>query len=473
LAETAGERSLVALRGRDDGGLRALLAAQQDPTSPDYHRWLTPREFGRRFGASPAELKRVGRWLRADGCRIQRSTGRQQIECIGARPGSVPLRLAPLVEDVLDLRAPLEIAHKVGRVDLRPESLTPGVGFFLTPREYVAFYDLAGLQASGITGAGQRIGIVGTVSVDPADIALFRTTFGLPPLALEQHGTPATSGLGELDLVEANLDVSWSGALAPGAAVVMSITRGTIVDALRYLVNRPDVSVLSLSLSLIPSPRTQPFIRQALKLFRQAAAEGQSVLVASGDFGALLTETPKRRRGVDAFAQSPFVTGVGGTSPSSSSPAGAFTYGGEAVWQDGARASGGGRSLLPLPRWQRGLKNHSRTVPDVSLAASAVFPFPEDGAVLCCALGTSAAAPAWAGITAMLDQQRGTRVGLLNPGLYQLGNAQAKGGAVVFHDIVEGSSRTSVAPGFPAKPGYDLATGWGSPIGSTLFAAFP
>jgi hypothetical protein len=73
----------------------------------------------------------------------------------------------------------------------------------------------------------------------------------------------------------------------------------------------------------------------------------------------------------------------------------------------------------------------------------------------------------------MLNQQKGRPVGPLNETLYGLGNAQAMGGAAVFHDIVEGSSQTTVAKGFPAKPGYDLATGWGTPIGSALFAAFP
>jgi len=60
----ASEGAIVALRGRDPGGLRALLAAQQDPASPAYHRWLTPAEFGARFGPAPRDLHRVERWLR-------------------------------------------------------------------------------------------------------------------------------------------------------------------------------------------------------------------------------------------------------------------------------------------------------------------------------------------------------------------------------------------------------------------------
>lgn len=465
-------RTFVGLRGRNAGGLRALLEAQQDPNSPEYRRWLTPREFGRRFGAAAREQKRVERWLRTSGCRIRRPAGRQQIECVGGRPGALPVELAPLVEDVIDLREPVERLHMLDTGALRPSSVDSVGAFFFTPQEYAGFYGFAELHAAGIDGAGQRIGIVSTGVVDPADIGLFRTQFALPPLELEQVGSPPDD-VGQDDLVEALLDVTWSGAVAPGAAVVLSISQGALVDAIAYLVNRADVSVISASVVLLPSKQTRPLIRQALKLFKQAAAQGQTVLIASGDSGPLLVSKPKPRRGVDQFAQSPFVTGVGGTTPSSSSPEDAASYGSEVVWQDSEAASGGGKSTLARPAWQKGLKVNRRAVPDVSLAASAVYPLAAGGAVTCCVSGTSAAAPAWAGLVAMLNQQKGTRAGLLNPTLYALGKAQADGGAAVFHDIVVGSNSTTQAKGFPAKPGYDLATGWGTPDVPALFAAFP
>ena len=87
------DQTLVALRGRDAAGLRALLAAQHDPASADYRRWLTPREFGRRFGAAPRDLHRVERWLRERGCRVKRFPGRQQLACAGATPGRAPVSL--------------------------------------------------------------------------------------------------------------------------------------------------------------------------------------------------------------------------------------------------------------------------------------------------------------------------------------------------------------------------------------------
>jgi subtilase family serine protease len=463
-------RTYVGLRGRDESSLHALVAAQQDQTSPEYHHWISAQEFGRRFGAAPRDLKRVERWLRSGGCRIKRAAGRQQVQCVGGQPGALPSDLATLVDDVIDLDEPVELQHHLDSSALQPQSVLPNGAFYFTPQEYADFYDFETLHSAGIDGSGQHIGIVGTAAVEPTDIAAFRTMYGLPPLDIEQVGTPGDN-ISRDDLIEAVLDVTWSGAVAPGAAVTLSISSGTLVDAITYLVQRNDVSVLSLSVDFIPSKRTRPLIQQSLKLFRQAATGGKTILIASGDFGPLAVSKPKPRRGVTSFAQSLFVTAVGGTTPTASSPEDAVGYGSEVVWQDGDMASGGGKSTMPRPKWQKGLKSNRRTVPDVALAAAAVYPIPFDGGITCCVSGTSAAAPAWAGLIAMLDQQTGTPAGLLNPKLYELGKAQAQGGPAVFFDITEGSNSTMTAKGFPAKPGYDLATGWGSPNVAVLFPA--
>src|SRR5262249_8415911 len=119
-ATASGLRTYIGLRGRDASSLRALLASQQDPSSPGHHRWLAAREFGRRFGAAPHDLKRVERWLRGAGCRIKRPAGRQAVECMGVRPGAPPPALAPLVEDVIDLQVRAPIQHHLDASTLRP-----------------------------------------------------------------------------------------------------------------------------------------------------------------------------------------------------------------------------------------------------------------------------------------------------------------------------------------------------------------
>src|SRR5262249_24113499 len=87
---------LLEVRGRDERGLSALLARQQDPGSADFHRWLTPHEFGVRFGASARDLKRVSRWLRGAGCRVHRFPSRRLVRCTGPAALEVPRDLRAL-----------------------------------------------------------------------------------------------------------------------------------------------------------------------------------------------------------------------------------------------------------------------------------------------------------------------------------------------------------------------------------------
>jgi subtilase family serine protease len=151
------------------------------------------------------------------------------------------------------------------------------------------------------------------------------------------------------------------------------------------------------------------------------------------------------------------------------------TYQAEEVWNDGFGASGGGMSILfPEPDYQsnnvpksinRTLHNY-RGVPDVAYNAGVV-----GGVLVAWAVngpgafylvgGTSAGAPQWSGIIADLDQAQGRPLGFINRQLYQLGGC----GQLVklFHDIVTGNNTFNLVPGYPALPGYDLATGWGTP----------
>ena len=128
-----------------------------------------------------------------------------------------------------------------------PRATASDGSFVFTPREYAAFYDFADLLAAGVDGTGQRIGIVGVAAVDPDDIALFRSTFGLPALDLEQltrasRPPPPPDQLAQLEAV---LDVTWSGAVAPGAGIVVAISSHALVDAIGYPSGDP-TSVLSL-----------------------------------------------------------------------------------------------------------------------------------------------------------------------------------------------------------------------------------
>ncbi len=136
--------------------------------------------------------------------------------------------------------------------------------------------------------------------------------------------------------------------------------------------------------------------------------------------------------------------------------------------------SGGGVSTsYPIPIWQQGINmatNHGsttmRNIPDVAMTADNIYVIYNNGSIYPDGGGTSAAAPLWAGFTALVNQQAATlgkpAVGFLNPALYAIGNGPNY--ATAFHDITNGNNFSAVSPtNYPAVPGYDLCTGWGTP----------
>ena len=461
---------LVMLRERNVAALRGLLARQQDPTSADFQRWLTPREFGRRFGARTRDVRKVSRWLAAEGCRVRRFPNRQLVACSGPPPREPPANLRWVIDGVLDVDRPPPTVNHLREHELRPLLRGPGGGFGFSPAEFARVYNLEPALAAGFDGRDQRIGIVAISGIHVEELAAFRERFGLPAAVLTQDDGPRLVGSTDPEIgeVEADLDVEWSGAVAPGARLHLAVADSP-VESLAHLVNLADISVISASTDLCRFRPVRHEVREADRLLRQAKAQGQTVLAASGDRGSRSCGD-RFIHTFGALASSPLVTSVGGTMPS---PAlddadNATGYGTEVVWNDNDKegtSSGGGLTRLRRPSYQRGLPH--RTVPDVSFPASGVFPIATRGlGVVCCVGGTSVAAPAWAGVVAILNQMRGARIGFLNPRLYALGRAQRRGGPVVFHDVTEGANDR-----FPALPGYDLATGWGTIDGEAFFNA--
>jgi hypothetical protein len=202
-----------------------------------------------------------------------------------------------------------------------------------------------------------------------------------------------------------------------------------------------------------------------------AAAQGQTLFVATGDFGADDCQD-KGEAGVNVLSTSPNVTAVGGTAlnPGFDAAGAATGYVSEGVWNDLSGASGGGVSnFVVRPAFQdsANVPGSFRAVLDVSLLASPrnagyVFVI---GGQLGITGGTSASAPSWAGITALLEQAAAANgMGALNSQLYALAASQYSGsGPAVFHDITTGNNGFDGVIGFDAGPGYDAATGLGTP----------
>lgn len=359
---------------------------------------------------------------------------------------------------------------------------TPGA---FAPADMQTAYNVTPLYRQGLTGAGQTIAILGCDVFSLSDIRAFESTFGLPPAPIQ---TVSVEGGGSGQNIEATLDLEWSGAIATGASLLYYSTPGDsngctfkgIYDGLGQEVADNQASVLSISLGACEASYSGSESIQAFENeFSAAAAEGQSVMVASGDSGAFgCTDSwGDPILGVAYPGSSAYVTSVGGTSLSVN---GDGSYRSESVWGSetecgGPCGGGGGASqVVARPSWQNEVSSSQfREVPDVSLNAD-----PATGNVVyytgpsCqpqCGLGygwggTSIAAPQWAGLAAIADQAAGHRLGLLDPLLYGSAVVDAESSPVQpYHDVTSGDNLF-----YDAGPGWDMASGWGSPNACNL-----
>lgn len=500
--------------------LEALIAEQQNPESPDYQRWLTPEEFGERFGASQNDIRQIVDWLQGEGfdvepvpasgrlivfsgtaAQVERTFSIQMRRYIlhgeehlaNSSEPRIPEALAAVVNGFVSLHDFKSAPQHYALVS-QPE-FTTGSSHYLTPADFATIYDVNALYNASVNGAGQSIAVVGRSNIKPGDVTSFRSRFGLPandPRILLTGADPGVVGNGEQE--EATLDVEWAGAVAPKAAVTLVVSASTstsdgVVLSAQYAVNNNVAPVITVSFGACEAAygRTGNAFWNAL--WQQAAAQGQTVLVASGDSGAAGCDSASAAKatsaaGINALCSSPYSTCVGGTQFQDTSNPGlywasangtgygsALSYIPEAAWNESASgglwATGGGASLVySKPVWQSapGVPGDGkRDVPDVSLTAAGhdAYLIVINGNVGAVA-GTSAAAPAFAGVMALTAQKANARIGNANPTFYALATRQAAGGAAVFHDVTAGNNSVPGVTGFNAGTGYDLASGLGS-----------
>jgi uncharacterized protein (TIGR03437 family) len=521
--------------------LEQFLAQQQDPSSPNFHKWLTPEQYADRFGTSQADINSITSWLTASGLSVDSvARGRNEISFSGnvrkvesafateihrynvngeshfanATDPSVPAALAGHILSVHGL-TDFRMKSRIKSYKALPK-YTAGTAsgvHYLAPGDIAELYDIKPLQNAGITGAGQKIAVVGQTNINMSDIASFRTYFNLPannPTLVLVPGSP-DPGISSGDLAEADLDIEFAGAVAPDSSVLFIYSNDVVASA-QWAIDQNYAPVLTMSYgdceSEVQLPAPPNFLNQnedlaTLRTFaQQASTQGITWMAASGDNGAAdcYADNLPRNAGaalaVDAPGSIPEVTSVGGTElneangtyfANSNDPnhASLYSYVPEMVWNDSAikgtpAASGGGvSSYFTKPSWQTGpgVPNDGyRDVPDVSFASS-----PDhdgllfySGGSLGVVGGTSVAAPTFAGIMALLNQyqvvnslQSTSGQGSVNPRLYAM--AQSVPGA--FHDITVGNNIvngcgtracTTGSVGYNAGPGYDLATGLGS-----------
>jgi kumamolisin len=271
------------------------------------------------------------------------------------------------------------------------------------------------------------------------------------------------------------LDIEVAAAVAPKAVIAVYFAPNTdkgfldaITLAIHDTVNKP--SVISISWGSAEANWTAQAMKSYDQALQTAAALGVTVCCASGDSGSGDGEKDGKAH-VDFPASSPFALGCGGTKLVASGT----TISSETVWNENPNSSAGGGGVsdfFPVPTYQTktGIpvsanpgRHAGRGVPDVAGDADPAtgYQVRVDGQDFVIG-GTSAVAPLWAGLIALMNQRLGHPVGFLNPLIY--GSLAGKG---VFRDITSGNNGA-----YSAKNGWDPCTGWGSPVGVELLRAF-
>lgn len=535
------ERMILSLKLRPGGreALERFLRDQHDPASLSYGQAVTPEDFGRRFGMSDEDLDAVTGWLGQHGFVVENvarsrtwinfSGTAAQVEeafqvpmreyLIDGQPHranasavSIPRGLATLVNGPVSLND----FHSRPMIFRAPRTLgaqaDDGFGrHALAPADLATIYDTQPLLDQGMTGKGVTIAIVGRTDINLADVQAFRRQFGLPkndPILVHNGADPGNLLLDEE--VEADLDVEWSGAMAPDATVklVISPTTATtdgIVLSAQYIVDNNLAPVMSTSFGNCERNLGAAAALFFDSLWAQAAAQQISVFVASGDSGVAgcdpgFFDSADDAIGVNALASSPNDTAVGGTqflfdsglywtaSPDPVTGRSALSYVPEQAWNESGNATGGfglwstggGRSkIFSKPDWQTGsgiTNDGTRDLPDVALTAAGLHdPYLVVSEGLTEPVGgTSASSPAFAGIMALIVQKTGSPQGNINPTLYQLGSVQYDdNGPAVFHDAILGDNWVPGELGFSCRSGYDMATGLGSVDAAALADGWP
>ncbi|HEY7358325.1 MAG TPA: S8 family serine peptidase [Ktedonobacterales bacterium] len=383
-----------------------------------------------------------------------------------------------------------------------------------SPEQIQQAFNLTALYKLGYEGAGQTIVILGAgkTSTLQADLRHFDHVWGLPNppsfKIVQEAGAPAPYRCpdGEDDLrLESTLDVEWSHAIAPEANIVLVVGSNKspggkledncefygITDAVNYALDENLGQVMSISYggsergdvseTAAEHDQDRSFYEYADTIFRQAASQQVTVVAATGDQGVTNPNDISnansywRTPNVEWPADDPYVLAVGGTTLQVRNASG--SYGGERVWNDGSNGGAGGGGLSSVffePDYQFAVFNQPmlkgrRAIPDVSFPAEPSYDLYasfESGVMGQVAGrwnhwdiigGTSIAAPCWAGLIAIANQMHGKPLGLIQPALYSL---RGKG----MHDITSGNNSYGGVSGYRALHGYDLASGWGTPI---------
>jgi kumamolisin len=495
------EVSVLLRRGSKPGEFPS--AEKTGALLPRQRKYLSREEFARTHGASSADLEKIrafaaehnlkvlsediaSRTVKLSGTvqafndafganlrRYQHSSGTYR-----CRTGAltIPANLESIVEGVFGLdNRPQAKAHFRLRKRNPASAAQAAAAVSYSPLQVAKAYDFP--SGSSATGAGQCIGVIELGGgYNSADLDSFFKNLGIttPKItAVSVDGgtnSPTNDPSGPDGEVE--LDIEVAGAIAPAAQIAAYFAPNTdqgFIDAVTTAVHDATLkpSVVSISWGGPESSWTEQSRNALNSACQDASTMGVTVLAASGDDGSSDGSTDGSPT-VDFPAASPYVVACGGTKLTISGSA----IGSEQAWNELSAdegATGGGVSeLFALPNYQQGANVPQapngfvgRGVPDVAGDADPEtgYNVVVDGQQTVIG-GTSAVAPLWAGLLALINQSLGTNVGYINPLLYT-GKVEP-----AFHDITSGSNGN-----YSAGPGWDACTGLGSPDGAALLTA--
>jgi len=348
--------------------LDKLVNDQQNSASPQYHKWLTPAQFGAQFGAAPQDIQKVSQWLESHGFQVEpQMAGHSMITFSGtnaqlkaafhtemhnykiksgtyyanANDPQIPAAIAPVVVGFASLNNfPLKPLHSqpqmvqhatsgwklaAGAIASHPEFTTTDQGtllHLLAPYDLATIYNILPLWNAGIDGTGQTIAIVSQSDINPADVDSFRSTFGLPAKKLNIIHYGPDPGLVLAYEDEADIDVDWAGAVAKNATIDLVVsantaTSGGITGAAAYILNNSLASIMSVSYGACELHIGVAGNQYYDQLWEQAASQGITVMVATGDSGSDVCDdgSPYSETGlsVSGFSSTPYNVAVGGT----------------------------------------------------------------------------------------------------------------------------------------------------------------
>ncbi len=499
LRETNPARRLQLVLGlplRNDAALTEKLRELYDPSSPNFRHFLTPQQFTEQFGPTSADYQAVIAFAHAHGLTVTGVHSNRVIIDVEGSVAEVEKALhvtlhdythptegrifhAPDTEPAVDAGVPISDVRGLDDYSVphpylsrRPQALInahPAAGSGTGGTYGGADFRAAYVPGTSLTGAGQSVGLLEFDGYYPSDISSYESQFNLPQVPLTNvavNGGISTPGTNN---DEVSLDIEMAAAMAPGLTAIYVYEAPSINGSWLDLLNRMATDNICKELSCSwggggPSSSAE-------RIFKQMAAQGQSFFTASGDSDAYTGPIPFP-------SDSPSVTSVGGTTLSTSGPAG--SYQSETVWNWGYVAqassylgsSGGVSTHYTIPSYQQNVSMANnqgsttyRNVPDVALTADNIFVDYGNGSSGPFG-GTSAAAPLWAAFMALVNQQAVANgqapLGFLNPTLYTI----ATGATYTsnFHDITTGNNFSSNSPSkYSAVAGYDLCTGLGTP----------